>query len=179
MQNLNRYFYNTGTHTHVHTYSCVANSNSKYYYFTPDDPFHFVATFLWWPPCQSSHHTWRYLMLKFLHTHFCIKYAANKMHLPLVWAAAATVPAVVVVVSRGSWMGQSTQNTFKTRCELEYAQVSIKRHPPTHTLTPPHTHKIHIDSEALVKGKRIGQEVKWVVGWRTGSRVVANKKKPL
>lgn len=76
-------------------------------------------------------------------------------------------------------MGQSTQNTFKTRCELEYAQVSIKRHPPTHTLTPPHTHKIHIDSEALVKGKRIGQEVKWVVGWRTGSRVVANKKKPL
>lgn len=76
-------------------------------------------------------------------------------------------------------MGQSTQNTFKTRCELEYAQVSIKRHPPTHTLPHPHTHKIHIDSEALVKGKRIGEEVKWIVGWRAGSRVVANKKKPL
>lgn len=56
---------------------------------------------------------------------------------------------------------------------------SIKRHPPTFTYTHPHTHKIHIDSEALVKGKRIGQGVKRIAGWRAGSRVVANKKKPL
>lgn len=53
---------------------------------------------------------------------------------------------------------KSTQNTFKTRCELEYAQVSIKGHPHTH----PRSHKIHIDSGALVKGKRIGQGVSGV-----------------
>lgn len=69
---------------------------------------------------------------------------------------------------RHVWRWRNTQNTFKTRCELEYAQVSIKGHP--------HTHKIHIDSEALVKGKRIGQGV-WVCRVARGSRVVAKTKR--
>lgn len=77
---------------------------------------------------------------------------------------------------RHVWRWRNTQNTFKTRCELEYAQVSIKGHPHTHIYTPTPSHKIHIDSEALVKGKRIGQGVCRVARFKGRGK---NKKKAL